>query len=143
MSAIRSRENRVERELRRSLHRAGLRFRKYVRGLPGKPDIVFMKARVAVFVDGDFWHARVLKENDTAALYATLRTKNKSYWLAKFTRRVQRDAEVDQQLVADGWTVIRMWESDVDRDIETAASRIAAEVRSRGLRGTSARTASP
>src|SRR4051812_29956748 len=94
MSAIRAFNPRTETALRKALHRRGLRFRKYASGLLGRPDIVFRSERVAVFVDGDYWHARVLREDGMAALEAKLRSPTRSYWVQKFTRRVSFDDEV-------------------------------------------------
>jgi DNA mismatch endonuclease, patch repair protein len=134
MSAIRSTENRTEAALRAVLHAKGLRYRKYRKDLPGNPDIVFVKARVAVFVDGDYWHARVLVEEGLAALQRTLRTPTKHYWLEKFKRRVERDRLTSLALEGSGWLVIRMWESDVARDLQHSANRIASAVRARNKR---------
>lgn len=132
MSAIRSTENSTERALRSALHRLGLRFRKYSNTLPGRPDIVFPIQRVAVFVDGDYWHARVLQERGLGAFRATVRKKNtRSYWLAKLQRNVERDRAATQALRRDGWLVLRLWESDAKRDLARAAARIARAVRRR------------
>jgi DNA mismatch endonuclease (patch repair protein) len=128
MSAIRSSENQTEVALRKALHARGLRYRKYVQGLVGKPDIVFVRAKVAVFVDGDFWHARVLREGGISALQSILRTPRQSYWIDKFDRRMKRDDYVTMTLESEGWKVIRLWESDVKRDIDQAAKLISTEV---------------
>ncbi len=124
MSAIRSTGGKAEVALRSILHRRGLRFRKNDKRLVGKPDIVFAGARVAVFVDGDYWHARVLRERGPAALGERIKTANRAYWIDKFTRRVARDDEVAAQLGALGWTVLRLWESDVRGDPEAAADLV-------------------
>lgn len=124
MSAIRSSENQADVQLRRALHRRGLRFRKYCSSIIGKPDIVFPTHRVAVFVDGDFWHARVLLEHGERALCARLAHRNLDYWLPKFRRRIERDREVSVALREDGWRVLRIWESDVLMDVESAANKV-------------------
>lgn len=129
MSAIRSTGGKAEVALRSMLHRRGLRFRKNDARLAGKPDIVFAGARVAVFVDGDYWHARVLREDGPRALQERIKTPNRAYWIAKFNRRVARDDEVTAMLKADGWTVIRLWESDVRRALAEAADRVETAVR--------------
>jgi DNA mismatch endonuclease, patch repair protein len=131
MAAIRSTENRTETALRKRLHALGLRYRLYARDLPGRPDIVFPSSRVAVFVDGDYWHCRILVENGLAALKASLRTASRNYWLAKFQHRVSRDVEVTMTLRQMGWLVIRLWESDVKRDTAKAAARVERAVRRR------------
>jgi DNA mismatch endonuclease (patch repair protein) len=134
MSAIRSKENRTESALRRVLHGLGLRYRKYGKQLAGRPDIVFSASRVAVFIDGDYWHARELVEGNGAELRRRLRRLSpeaRSYWATKFKRRVARDREITELLKSDGWIVVRLWESDVRGDLEKAARRIAAQVRRR------------
>lgn len=142
MGAIRSSENRTEAALRRALHGLGLRYRKYRVDLPGKPDIVFPTARVAVFVDGDYWHCRLLAENGARALAARLRrlpVENRRYWREKFTRRVERDREVTDALAGHGWLVLRYWESDVKKNVAAVADAVAARVRSRMPRSRSGR----
>ena len=125
MAAIRSTENKTEVALRSELHKLGLRFRKYPPNVTGKPDFVFPSKRVAVFVDGDYWHGRRLLETGSAALAKTLRERpNVDYWLTKFTRNAQRDEEVSADLVASGWLVIRLWESDVKKNVPVFAERI-------------------
>lgn len=126
MSAIRATENRTERALRSALHRLGLRYRKYTSTLPGRPDIVFPVQKVAVFVDGDYWHARVLQEKGARAFRATVRKKEtRSYWLAKLRRNVERDRAATSALRKAGWLVVRLWESDTKRNVAKAAARIA------------------
>jgi DNA mismatch endonuclease (patch repair protein) len=92
--------------LRSALHRAGRRFRKNVRihapGCSVRPDIVFTRARVAVFVDGCFWHS--------CPEHGTTPSANASYWAAKLAGNRQRDARVDAALHAGGWEVVRLWE---------------------------------
>jgi DNA mismatch endonuclease (patch repair protein) len=129
MAAIRQRENRGEVMLRLALHRMGLRYRKYVRGLPGSPDIVFSSARVAVFVDGDFWHGRKIVESGPEAFRASLATERREWWVTKITRNVDRDRRVAAQLSSEGWTVVRVWESDIRADVIQVAGRVAGLVR--------------
>src|SRR5437762_680 len=105
MSAIRSRDNRTELALRRLLHSLGLRYRLHVTEVVGRPDIVFVRERVAVFVDGDYWHARLLREHGPKALRERFSEARKDYWIPKFTRRVVRDDEVTATLTYQGWHV--------------------------------------
>ncbi|NJL29017.1 MAG: very short patch repair endonuclease [Thermoanaerobaculia bacterium] len=119
-SASRKTDSRCEVKLRSLLWRAGARFRKNVTALPGVPDIVFPKARVAIFCDGDFWHGR-----DWDARRQKLeRGSNAEYWIAKIERNMERDREHTAQLVALGWTVIRAWESDIQRGPEPVVETI-------------------
>jgi DNA mismatch endonuclease (patch repair protein) len=105
----RSRDTAHELALRRELWRLGLRYRKNVKTLAGKPDIVFPRARVAVFCDGDFWHGR---------RWQILRRKlkqgtNAGYWTAKILSNIQRDRINTALLEKSGWRVIRLWETDI------------------------------
>lgn len=98
-----------ERLLRRTLWRMGLRFRKNVRQLPGVPDIVFSRARVVVFCDGDFWHGR-----NWADRREKLRTGgNSKYWIRKIKANMARDLWHNKKLEKLGWKVLRFWESDI------------------------------
>lgn len=133
MAAIRSSENAAEVSLRRTLFRMGMRYRKYDAEVPGQPDIVFPSAKVAVFVDGDYWHARVLREEGIEALRRTLKTANRSYWEAKFQRRVAKDDAVNAELKRSGWRVLRFWESDVKKDLLGLAEAVKRFVRSGAL----------
>ena len=114
MSRVRNRDTDPERRLRSALHRRGLRFRKHAR-LPGSPDVVFASMRVAVFVDGDFWHGYD---------YEKWRTGLSDFWREKIDRNRQRDATVDGALHAMGWRVMRLWEHDVKHDLAASVARI-------------------
>lgn len=99
--------------LRRELHRRGLRFRKHVSGLPGRPDLVFTRVRLAVFCDGCFWHR--------CPSHGTSPKNNSGWWQAKLEANVERDLRQAAQLTAAGWTVLRVWEHE---PADTAANRV-------------------
>lgn len=123
MRSNRSRDTRPEMALRRAVHALGLRYRVATRPLPKvrrTADLVFPGPRVAVFLDGCFWHG--------CPEHHRLPTANSDYWSAKVTRNQARDAEVDALLAEAGWHVIRVWEHE---DPQDAARRIAAVVRAR------------
>jgi DNA mismatch endonuclease (patch repair protein) len=103
--------------LRISLWRRGLRYRKNVRTLPGKPDIVFPRERVAVFCDGDFWHGRHWRRLSRKLQVGA----NPSYWTQKIKTNRSRDRRVVRLLRKKGWTVIRIWETDICENPERAA----------------------
>jgi DNA mismatch endonuclease (patch repair protein) len=106
--------------LRRLLWSLGLRYRKNVARLPGRPDLVFVSARVVVFCDGDFWHGR-----HWPRLKKKLeRGSNAAYWSAKIARNVQRDRANTRVLEQQGWRVLRLWETDIKRDPQGAARQI-------------------
>ncbi|MCU1631531.1 MAG: mismatch endonuclease Vsr [Micrococcaceae bacterium] len=104
--------------LRRELHRRGLRFRKHMRGIAGRPDIVFTRARLVVFCDGCFWHR--------CPLHATAPRNNAVWWQDKLQANVDRDRRQDAKLQAEGWTVLRVWEHE---EATEAAERVAAVYR--------------
>jgi DNA mismatch endonuclease, patch repair protein len=106
--------------LRRELHRMGLRYRVDSPDLPGRPDIVFSRERLAVFCDGDFWHGRDL-EARVAKLAAG---HNAPYWVAKIQGNVERDRKHQALLNAEGWEVLRFWEKDILADVVTVAQRV-------------------
>jgi DNA mismatch endonuclease (patch repair protein) len=113
-----------EQVLRRELWRRGLRYRLHHPGLPGRPDIVFIKQRVVVFCDGDFWHGRDLGRR--LAMLAT--GHNATYWLAKVQKNVERDWRQTGALEASGWIVLRFWETDILRRTGYVADQIIAAV---------------
>jgi len=120
-------DTRCEVVLRRALWAKGLRYRLRSAALPGRPDIVFASARVAVFCDGDFWHGR-----DLDARISRLKAgHNAPYWVAKITANVARDRRNDQTLAADGWIVLRFWERDIIHSADVIAAQIAEIVVSR------------
>jgi DNA mismatch endonuclease Vsr len=117
----------AEQLLGKALWRAGLRYRKHAPTLPGRPDFVFAGPRVCVFCDGDFWHGR---DWDTLRERLAKRA-NPEYWLAKIGRNAERDREQTEQLTAQGWLVLRLWETDVLRDPEAAVLRVKTAVAER------------
>jgi len=124
------RDTKHEIMLRRELWRMGLRYRKHVDSLPGKPDIVFGKSRVVVFCDGDFWHGR-----DWPTLRQQLQGRaNAAYWIAKIASNIQRDKRHTAELQAAGWRVLRLWESDIKHDPHAAALAVGMSLRSRSHR---------
>lgn len=127
LSRNRSSDTTCERVLRSELWKLGLRFRKHVTSLPGKPDIVFTKDRVIVFCDGDFWHGR-----DWEARREKLtKGSNASYWVSKIQRNMGRDQEHVRQLEALGWLVLRVWETDILKNPTTIARKILIGLKSR------------
>ena len=115
------RDTAPELRLRRELHRRGLRYR-VDRAVPGlvrvRPDLLFTRARVAVFVDGCFWHA--------CSEHAHIPKSNTRWWMEKLGGNVLRDRRADARLEALGWRVVRVWEHEDARD---AADRVEEEVR--------------
>jgi DNA mismatch endonuclease, patch repair protein len=109
-----------------------LRFRLHRATLPGHPDIVFPGAKVAVFVDGDFWHGNQWRLRGLQRLEDQFRdSENSEYWIRKISRNVIRDRESTTTLEQSGWRVIRVWESDIKRDLSGCVDRVEREVLNR------------
>lgn len=116
MSSIPSKGTKPEIMLRKALWRENLRYRVNYSTLPGKPDIVFIKARVVVFCDGDFWHGHNWAIRGMKDLQEEL-SGYSEYWCNKILRNIERDEENNKSLKALGWTVVRIWESDIKSDL--------------------------
>jgi DNA mismatch endonuclease (patch repair protein) len=129
MRAVRTAGTEPERRLAVVLKSLGLRFRRNDRGVFGAPDISFPRARLAVFVDGDFWHGRAWFE--VGAAPAT----NSEFWIAKFERNRSRDRLVDLTLRKAGWSVLRLWGSDVRRAPFAGAARVRSRLRRLARKG--------
>ncbi|WP_449407124.1 very short patch repair endonuclease [Microbacterium maritypicum] len=112
MRSNRSRDTGPELAVRRELHRRGLRYRVDMRPIPGvrsRADIVFTRRRVAVYIDGCFWHQ--------CPVHGTLPATNQDYWLPKLARNRERDIAVNTALRAAGWTVLRFWEHQAPHEV--------------------------
>ncbi len=118
MRRIRSKGTRIERLLGKALWAEGLRYRKNNPKVLGKPDFTFRRQRVAVFCDSEFWHGKDWKKNKTRF------KSNLDYWIPKIEGNIRRDREVTRRLKAEGWTVLRFWTKDVDRDTDYCVSRV-------------------
>lgn len=118
MSHIRCSNTKPEIMLRKALWHRGIRYRKNYKGLPGKPDIVITRCKIAIFVDGDFWHGKNMDVIDNQI------QSNRSYWLPKIRRNKERDAEVNDALTEQGWIVLRFWERDIKTQLEQCVIQI-------------------
>lgn len=123
MAAVRNKDSKAELALRRELHRRGLRYRLHATDVPGRPDIVIRARKLAVFVDGDFWHGNAHKLRGLSRL-EDLFPNRTDWWVAKIRRNMERDQEVTNVLTGAGWHVVRLWESDVLRSPAEAADRV-------------------
>lgn len=117
MAAIRAKDTKPELAMRAALRSVGATgYRLHRRDIPGRPDLAFIRWRVAVFVDGVFWHGHPDHWNpDTAA---------SDYWRAKIARNVQRDRAADAALTELGWRVIRVWDQDVKADVTGCCQQV-------------------
>ena len=117
MSCVRTKDTPLEQLVRSELHRRGYRFRKHVKGLPGSPDVVFVSQRIAVFIDGDFWHGYRLSRWEH---------KLQPFWSNKIHENRRRDQRNFRKLRRRGWHVIRIWQHQIERDIPACIKRITA-----------------
>ncbi len=111
MGKIKSKNTHPELLLRKELWKRGHRYRINVKRLPGKPDIVISKFKLAIFVDGEFWHGYQWDEKKEKL------KSNRGFWIPKIERNMQRDNEVDEQLAKLGWFVIRFWEQKIVKEL--------------------------
>jgi len=116
MSRIRGKNTGPEVKLRKMLFAAGVRGYRIYYKLPGKPDIVFTKKKIAIFVDGCFWHK-------CPVCFQEPETRNE-FWMKKIQSNVDRAAKVNEQLRADGWKVIRIWEHEIRKEPDVVINRI-------------------
>ena len=122
MSRVRTKDTDIEMAIRSALHRRGLRFRKHVSKLAGKPDIVFPTAKVAVFIDGDFWHGY---------RFPAWRASVSPFWRDKIDKTRRRDRRNFTRLRRAGWAVIRVWQHEVHGNVGRTVDRIHSAVRTR------------
>ena len=114
MQNIKSKDTKIEVMLRKALWHKGYRYRKNFKNLPGKPDIVLPKYKIAIFCDSEFFHGK-----DWEVLKPRLeKGKNSEFWINKISRNRKRDDEVNKRLLFQGWTVIRFWGYDIQKNLD-------------------------
>ena len=118
MQAVKSKDSEIERLLRNELWKRGLRYRKNVKDIIGKPDIVFIGKKVAVFCDSEFWHGYNWEERKE-----DIKTR-REFWIPKIERNIHRDIEFNKQLTEEGWIVLRFWGRDIKRNYQNIADII-------------------
>ena len=127
LAGSRAEDTKCERLLRRSLWHMGYRYRKNVRDLPGRPDIVFPRERVAIFCDGDFWHGRDWRGRKKRLSEGS----NPTYWTAKIKANIDRDRRNTVALEGEGWSVLRLWETDILGNLQATSEQVANLLRQR------------
>lgn len=110
MQAVKNKDSQIELLLRQELWSRGLRYRKNVNRIYGKPDIVFIGKKVAVFCDSEFWHGYNWEERKKDF------KSHQEFWIPKIERNMERDAEVTAKLESEGWTVIRFWGNEIKKN---------------------------
>tara|TARA_B100000315_G_scaffold36133_1_gene30852 strand:- start:2123 stop:2527 length:405 start_codon:yes stop_codon:yes gene_type:complete len=123
MSAVRASDSKIEQKLAKALWNANFRYRKQYSKLPGKPDFVLIKQKIAIFCDSHFWHGYKWKKKEFE------HKKNKQFWRKKIERTIQRDREVNQELKRREWKVIRFWEHEIKENIEKCIRKVKEEIK--------------
>jgi len=118
LSKVKGKNTKPEIILRKELWANGLRYRLNVNDLPGKPDIVIKKLKLAIFVDGEFWHGYNWAEMQKRF------KKNREYWIPKIENNIQRDIKNNKELCAKGYTVVRLWEGEIKKNLSDCVKRI-------------------
>ena len=118
MSKIRGKNTKVELLFRKELWKKGVRYRVDSKKIPGKPDISIQKYKLAIFIDGEFWHGYNWPERKKSI------KSNQAFWIPKMERNMQRDQEVNHQLKEMGYTVYRFWANEIKKDLDTCVNDI-------------------
>ncbi|MGC2234996.1 MAG: very short patch repair endonuclease [Pyrinomonadaceae bacterium] len=121
MRAVKSKDSKMEVRFRSALWRSGLRFYKNAASMVGKPDIVFPRKKVVIFLDSCFWHG--------CPLHLRRPSSNVEYWQAKIDRNKSRDAKVNETYAETNWRVIRFWEHELKQDFERCVNRVIQETK--------------
>jgi DNA mismatch endonuclease (patch repair protein) len=124
MQQVKNKDSKIEVLLRKELWSRGLRYRKNVNRIYGKPDIVFIGKKVAVFCDSEFWHGYNWEERKKDF------KSHQEFWIPKIERNMERDAEVTARLESEGWTVIRFWGNEIKKNTAQCADIIEKAVHS-------------
>ena len=123
MQAIKSKDSRIELILRQALWKRGLRYRKNSQSVFGHPDIVFLSKKIAVFCDSEFWHGYNWEKRKADF------KNNREFWITKIERNMARDKEVTDYLESHGWTVLRFWGREIQKDTISCVEQIENAVR--------------
>jgi len=116
MQSIRSSHTKLEEVITKELWNRGIRFRKNVKNLYGKPDIAIKKYKVVIFIDSCFWHG--------CELHGNMPETNQEYWRKKLIRNKQRDIEVTEYYLRKGWYILRIWEHEINSDPQSTIQKI-------------------
>lgn len=129
MRQVKSQDTSPEVTFRKALWARGIRYKLHDSGLPGKPDIVVPRARLVIFVDGDYWHGNQWRTRGHASLKNQfVASPRAEYWVSKISSNMRRDRQNTASLIADGWRVLRFWESDISSDLESCVETAIAAI---------------
>jgi len=125
MRQVKNKDSKIEVLLRKELWKRGLRYRKNVNSIYGKPDIAFIGKKIAVFCDSEFWHGYNWEERKKDF------KSHQEFWIPKIERNMERDCEVTQELESEGWKVLRFWGNEIKKDTARCADIIESTVKER------------
>ncbi|MFQ5688472.1 MAG: very short patch repair endonuclease, partial [Candidatus Scalindua sp.] len=118
MQAVKNKGSKIETILAKELWKKGFRYRKNNKTVFGKPDLTFKKYKIAVFVDGEFWHGKdwETKKHEHKS--------NQKFWFTKIEKNILRDRKVNEFLLNSGWVVLRFWGKEIEKDLLTCVCKI-------------------
>ena len=125
MQRVKCKNTEIELRLRKELWSRGVRYRKNVSKIIGKPDIAFIGKKVAVFCDSEFWHGYDWERQRMAI------KSNRDFWIPKIESNIERDKKVNEALKAEGWTVLRFWGNEIKNNVEQGADLVIAALKER------------
>ena len=117
MRRIKAKDTKIERLLAKAMWNAGLRYRKNCKDIFGKPDFCFKSKKIAIFCDSEFWHGKKFLEGEK---FKT----NSDFWEEKIKRNIERDREVNKRLESEGWTVVRFWGKEIEKNIDKCVNKV-------------------
>lgn len=123
MSNVSLKGGKAETALAKALWHNNVRYRKNYRKLPGSPDIAITKYKIAVFVDGEFWHGENWEKRKSKL------KSNREYWIEKIEENMARDKRNDQLLIDMGWTPIHFWEKEVNKDLDKCVTIVLNQIK--------------
>ena len=125
MQSVKNKDSKIEVTLRKALYHKGYRYRKNCRAVFGNPDIVFIKEKIAVFCDSEFWHGYDWenRKHDFKS--------RQDFWIPKIERNMERDREVTEQLKSEGYIVLRYWGKRIKKELDTIINEIEREILAR------------
>lgn len=125
MKAVKNKGSKIETMLQKELWHRGLRYRKNAKNIYGKPDIVFIGKKVAVFCDSEFFHGYDWKNKNKEI------KSNRDFWIPKIEKNMERDRDVTDRLTSEGWTVLRFWGNDIKKNLSRCADEIESVVKAK------------
>jgi DNA mismatch endonuclease Vsr len=125
MQAVKNKDSKIEVMLRKELYHKGYRYRKNCRAIFGNPDIVFVREKIAVFCDSEFWHG-----HDWENRKADFKSK-REFWIPKIERNMERDREVTARLESEGYIVLRFWGKQIKKELDSVVTKIEYEILNR------------